>query len=72
MQVIATLTEVRADGKQKWERTELPKQDQARYIWLTPYAGAVKVAVGSEATLEFVKGTGGMTCGHWAGWKIVK
>ena len=71
MQVRAILTEVRADGKQKWERTELPKQDMARYIWLAPYAGAVKAAVGTEATLAFVNGTGGMVGGHWAGWRVV-
>jgi hypothetical protein len=67
---IATLTEIRArDGMQKWERTELPASDSARYIWLTPSAG---VSVGEVRTLEFVKGTGGAIGGHWAGWKITR
>jgi hypothetical protein len=71
MQVQATLTEIRRDGMQKWERTDLPKQDRARYIWLAPYAGAIKATVGHQATLAFIKGTGGMVGGHWAGWRIV-
>lgn len=71
MQVAATLTEIRTDGMQKWERTDLPKQDHNRYIWLAPYCGAVKVAVGREATLAFTKGTGGMVGGHWAGWRVI-
>jgi hypothetical protein len=70
-EVTATLTQIRQDGMQKWERIELPKADQARYIWLAPYAGAAKYNVGSVATLAFIKGTGGMTGGHWAGWRVV-
>ena len=68
MKTAATLTEIRADGMQKWEQIALPKADRARYIWLTPSRG---VAVGDERTLEFSKGTGGAIGGHWAGWKIV-
>ena len=67
MRVTATLTEVRKDGMQKWERSDLLKSDHMRYIWITPS----KANVGDIATLEFVKGTGGAIGGHWAGWKIV-
>ena len=70
--VTATLTEVRKDGMQKWERSDLPKSDHMRYIWLNAYASKVGVEVGSIAELEFVKGTGGAIGGHWAGWKVVK
>ena len=72
--VQATLTEVRKDGMQKWERADLDKQDHMRYIWLrqdgTLYAR--RPSVGDTAVLEWVKGTGGSTGGHWAGWKVSK
>ncbi len=72
MQVIATLTEIRKDGMQKWERYDLPKSDHMRYIWLNVYQSNPLVMLGSEAELEFGKGTGGMIGGHWAGWKVTK
>jgi hypothetical protein len=72
MKVQATLTEVRADGMQKWERADLDKQDHMRYIWLRPNGslGISPRVVGDTAELEFVKGTGGPIGGHWAGWKV--
>lgn len=69
MHTQATLTEIRADGMQKWERPNLPVADHNRYIWLTARTG---FKVGDVRTLEFSKGTGGQIGGHWAGWKIVK
>ena len=70
MQVTATLTEIRADGKQKWERTDLPVRDHMCYIWLNPYQSIKGVEVGSYAKLEFNKGTGGMISGHFSIWKV--
>ena len=72
MNTQATLTEVRADGMQKWERTDLPMQDRMRYIWLAPLQSKVGVKVGSVANLVFSKGSGGMIGGHWAGWKVLE
>jgi hypothetical protein len=72
MKVTATLTEIRADHMQKWERTELSVKDQARYIWLAPIESRPGLSVGTVAELEFVKGTGGAVGGHWAGWKIAR
>ena len=71
MQVQAKLTERRADGKMKFERNDLDKSDHMRYIWLSPYEVSSKIEVGSTVTLEYVKGTGGIIGGHWAGWKII-
>lgn len=69
-EVLATLTEVRADKMQKWERTDLPKSDHMRYIWLNPYQSIAGVKVGSQAKLTFNKGTGGMVGGHHSVWKV--
>lgn len=33
----ATLTEIRADGMQKWERDDMPTTNHLRYIWLHPF-----------------------------------
>jgi len=72
MQVTATLTEVRKDGMQKWERSDLPKSDHMRYIWLNAYQSIKGVGVGSNAKLVFSKGTGGMIGGHFSVWKVLE
>jgi hypothetical protein len=65
-EVTATLTEIRSDHMQKWERTDLDVNDQARYIWLAPFQSKPNLAVGQEARLSFNKGVNGA----WAGWKV--
>lgn len=69
-EVIAILTEVRKDGMQKWERSDLPKSDHMRYIWINAYQSIAGVKVGSQAKLIFSKGTGGMVGGHFSVWKV--
>ena len=71
MQVLATLTEIRKDKMQKWEREDLDVSNNMRYIWLAPYQSKPEVIIGSKGKLEFVKGSGGQIGGHWAAW-IVK
>lgn len=72
MRVKATLTEIRRDGMQKWERGDIDKNDHRRYIWLSPRFGSKHdVKVGDVATLEYIRGTGGAVGGHWAGWRLV-
>lgn len=66
----ATLTEIRHDGFQKWERTDLPQQDHNRYIWLQPFQSKPGAKLGSKANLTFHKGTGGAVGGHWSLWKV--
>lgn len=61
----ATCTEIRADGMQKWERTELPKSDQKRYIWLQSFQSKTGVVVGTVGKIAYVNGTGGAIGGHW-------
>jgi hypothetical protein len=68
--VTATLTEVRADLSQKWEAEEYDVRDHRHYIWLKPFQNKFPVQVGSKAKIEFVKGTGGATGGHWALWQV--
>lgn len=68
--VTAILTEIRKDGMQKWERTDLPRSDHMRYLWLNAYQSLKGVAIGTTANLVFEKGTGGVTGGHWAVWKV--
>lgn len=70
MEVLATLTEVRKDGMQKWERSDLPKSDHMRYIWINAYQSKAGVIVGTNAKLSFNSGTGGMIGGHWSVWKV--
>ena len=65
-EVTATLTEIRADHMQKWERTELSKNDQVRYIWLALNQSKPNLTLGTVATLVFVKTSGG----HWSGWRV--
>lgn len=70
MKVTATLTERRADGMMKFERSDRPSSDHMRYVWLSPYEAKSSIPVGSVVTLEWVNGTGGVVGGHWAGWKV--
>ena len=70
MDVSASLTEIRRDGMQKWERDDLPKEDHLRYIWLHPFHSIAGAIVGSRGRLEFSKGVGGSVGGHWALWKV--
>jgi hypothetical protein len=72
MKTTATLTEIRKDGFQKWERSELPKSDRMRYIWLQPFQSIKGAEIGSTATLVFSKGTGGLIGGHHAGWRVTE
>jgi hypothetical protein len=65
-EVTATLTEIRSDHMQKWERTDLDVANRARYIWLTPFQSKPNLVVGQEARLSFNKGVDGA----WAGWKV--
>lgn len=71
-EVTATLTEVRADKMQKWERLDLPKQDHMRYIWINPYQSIPGVEVGSQAKLSFSNGTGGLVGGHFSIWRVIE
>ena len=68
----ATLTEIRADGMQKWERNEIPRGNHLRYVWINVWQSKPEVKLDCVAELEFVKGTGGAIGGHWAGWKVNK
>lgn len=68
--VIATLTEIRADHMQKWERDDLPTTNHLRYIWIAPFQSIEGVKVGSRCTLAFENGTGGRAGGHWSLWKV--
>lgn len=69
-QVTATLTEVRKDGMQKWERSDLATSDHMRYIWIASFQSLKGMSVGSVATLVFERGTGGVTGGHWSLWRV--
>ena len=68
----ATLTEIRKDGMQKWERNEIPRGNHLRYVWINAYQSKPEAKLDCVAELEFVKGTGGMIGGHWAGWRVNK
>ncbi len=72
MTILATLTEVRKDGMQKWERSDLPTTDHMRYIWLNAYQSNKDANIGSQAKLDFIKGTGGATGGHFSLWKVIE
>jgi hypothetical protein len=66
----ATLTHVRDDGMQKWERPDKLVSDRSRYIWIRKDMSHKDAKVGSNAKLTFFKGTGGAAGGHYSGWKV--
>ena len=72
MIILATLTEVRKDYMQKWERLDLPKSDHMRYIWINPYQSVRGAKVGDEARILFDKGSGGAIGGHWSVYRVVE
>lgn len=58
-QIIATLTAIRTDGMQKWEREDRIVTDRSRYFWLQSFQSIKDAKVGSIGTLEFITGPGG-------------